>query len=208
MARRRRSLPSRFTPRSRRSSPTRRARSRCTRSLFRASTGSSTSSSTSGVVRSSQHNHEPCEYAIDRMHREAHPSISIAQFRHGLERMATDRRYEPIRDAGYPMLFIPGYCLAIDFARNCVVAHARHDDPHLGTTSKYALARGTHERKAVASRARDARTGDRPAPSRRRMRSGRPDATERTDAGRQGGMTKLSDLLQNAMTRSKPTDQS
>ena len=154
-----------------------------------------------------QHNHEPCEYAIDRMHREAHPSISIAQFWHGLKRMATDSRYEPIRDAGYPMLSIPGYFLAIDLARNCIVAYARHDDPHLGTTSKYALAKGTHERKAVGS-AREVR-GPRPSSTKSTAYPRRrPDARERSDAGRQGGMTKLSELLQNAVTQLKPTDQS
>ena len=89
-----------------------------------------------------QHNHEPREYALTRVHREAHPSVGLVQFRQGLERMAGDSRYERIADAGYPMLLMPGYFLALDFARDTLIAHARHDDPHLGTTSKYALARG------------------------------------------------------------------
>ena len=153
-----------------------------------------------------QHNHEPRQYAIERMHREAHPSISLAQFRHGLERMATDTRYAPIRDGGYPMLSIPGYFLAIDFARNCVEAYARPDDPHLGTTSKYALAKGAHERKAAAGRGREV-VGPPSSSTPTTDPKPRTDGRQRRDAGRQGGMTKLSDLLQNAARQSKRTDQ-
>lgn len=152
-----------------------------------------------------QHNHEPCEYAIERMHREAHPSIGITQFRHGLERMADDRRYDPVRDANYPMLSIPGYFLAIDFARDSVVIYARHDDPHLGTTSKYALARGVHEHRAAG--------GGRAARGPSRTHSAavprpRSDDRRRSDVGGQGGVVKLGDLLQKAMALSKSTDRS
>ena len=152
-----------------------------------------------------QHNHEPREYAIDRIHREAHPSVSLAQFRHGLERMATDARYHPVRDAGYPMLSIPGYFLAIDFARNCVVAYARQDDPHLGTTSKYALASGNHERRALENpreihRPTSTRSPQGPRPQ--------PNDGQGGNGRRQGGVVALSDLLHKAMARSKSTDTS
>ena len=152
-----------------------------------------------------QHNHDPRRYAIDRMHREAHPSIGMPQFRHGLERMAEDPRYEAIRDAGYPMVSIPGYYLAIDFAHNAVVISARQDDPHLGTTSKYALATGAHEHRAAG--------GERPVPGRVRTsppprRGLQPARSRRGDAEGQGGIIKLSDLLEEARARSKSTDKS
>ena len=152
-----------------------------------------------------QHNHEPREYAIDRIHREAHPSIGRTQFRHGLERMATDPRYHPVRDAGYPMLTIPGYLLAIDQARNCVVACARKDDPHLGATSKYALASGDPER-----RTREVvRPVKRPSATRSPKRA-RPSPDDEAGRGarRRGGAVLLSDLLQEALARSKSTDPS
>ena len=152
-----------------------------------------------------QHNHEPREYAIDRIHREAHPSISLAQFRHGLERMATDDRYHPVRDAGYPMLSIPGYFLAIDFARNCVVASARQDDLHLGTSSKYALASGNHERKALENAREIHRPSSTRSPQGPRPR---PNDGQGRDGRRQGGVVAVSDLLQKAMAHSKSTDSS
>ena len=152
-----------------------------------------------------QHNHDPREFSIDRVHREAHPSISLAQFRHGLERMATDPRYEPVRDGGYPILTIPGYCLAIDLARNCIVANARRDDPHLGTTSKYALAGGSHERR-TPEHAREIRRPARvPSPQGPAPRS---DNEQRSDGQRRGGPIAIGDLLQEAMARSKSTDSS
>ena len=152
-----------------------------------------------------QHNHEPREYAIDRIHREAHPSIGRAQFRHGLERMATDRRYHPVRDAGYPMVTIPGYLLAIDQARNCVVACARKDDPHLGATSKYALASGDPERRTREV----ARAVKRPSATRSPQRPRQsPDDEAGRGARRRGGAVSLSDLLQEALARSKSTDPS
>lgn len=95
-----------------------------------------------------QHNHEPLEYALERVHREAHPSATMVQFRAGLERMTKDRRYERIPDAGYPIILIPGYMLAFDFAKGSMVASARGDDLHLGTTSKHALA--SQQKKRIA----------------------------------------------------------
>lgn len=93
-----------------------------------------------------QHNHEPQEYALQRVHREAHPSVSLVQFRQGLERMLADPRYEQIPDNGFPMTLIPGYLLAADLATDKLVASARDDDFHLGTTSKYALAKSNRKR--------------------------------------------------------------
>lgn len=98
-----------------------------------------------------QHNHDPTEYALDRVHREAHPSVSFSQFRSGLERMASDSRYEQLTDNDYPMLLIPGYLLSFDFRVNRLVASARSDDRHLGVSSKYALANQDSPKKAVGA---------------------------------------------------------
>ena len=88
-----------------------------------------------------QHNHEPQEYALERVHREAHPSVSMVEFRQGLERMADDRRYEQIPNNNCAMILIPGYALKFDFAQDKISAAARSDDRHVGTTSKFALAK-------------------------------------------------------------------
>lgn len=90
-----------------------------------------------------QHNHVPAEYALERVHREAHPSATFAQFCQGLERMARDGRYERPENVDRPVVLIPGYLLGFDLARNTLAASARTNDPHLGTSSKYALVRGT-----------------------------------------------------------------
>ena len=90
-----------------------------------------------------QHNHVPAEFSLERVHREAHPSATFAQFRQGLERMAGDSRYERPGNVDGPVVLIPGYLLGFDFARNTLAASARTNDPHLGTSSKYALVRGT-----------------------------------------------------------------
>lgn len=99
-----------------------------------------------------QHNHDPQEYALQRVHREAHPSIKRNQFRQGLERMLNDPRYERIPDSDYPMTLIPGYLLAVDLATDKLVASARNDDRHLGKTSKYALAKLNQQRGAGGAR--------------------------------------------------------
>ena len=139
-----------------------------------------------------QHNHEPREYALERVHREAHPSVGLAQFRQGLERMAGDSRYEPMSDAGYPMLLIPGYFLAFDFARDAVIAHARHDDPHLGTTSKYALAKGQKADLAAGGRRRG--QGQASSPSTRDP-SSRPHDMRPGESGRAYGMRRIRELI-------------
>ena len=90
-----------------------------------------------------QHNHVPSDYALERVHREAHPSATFSQFCRGLERMVDDGRYERPGNVDRPVVLIPGYLLGFDFARNTLAASARANDPHVGTTSKYALARGT-----------------------------------------------------------------
>ena len=90
-----------------------------------------------------QHNHVPSEYALERVHREAHPSATFAQFCRGLERMVEDGRYERPGDVDRPVVLIPGYVLGFDLAQRTLAASARANDPHVGTTSKYALARGT-----------------------------------------------------------------
>ena len=96
--------------------------------------------------QSVRHVHEPVEYALERVHREAHPSASPAQFRQGLERMAADSRYERPEGVDRRVVLIPGYLLGFDFARDTLAAAARPDDLHLGTTSKYALVRGSAPR--------------------------------------------------------------
>ena len=150
-----------------------------------------------------QHNHEPREYALERVHREAHPSVGLVQFRQGLERMAADSRYERISDAGYPMLLIPGYFLAFDFARDVLIAHARHDDPHLGTSSKYALAKG---RKAGV-----AAGGPRPGPGRSSTPSTgdpshRPPDRLPGESGRTYGMRSIRELIDTSRASVQPPD--
>ena len=103
-----------------------------------------------------QHNHVPSEYALERVHREAHPSATFAQFCRGLERMVEDSRYERPGNVDHPVVLIPGYVLGFDLAQKTLAASARADDPHLGTTSKYALVRGTATR---AERAHGERRG-------------------------------------------------
>ena len=148
-----------------------------------------------------QHNHDARDYALERVHREAHPSVSLVQFRQGLERMAADNRYERIFDAGYPMLLIPGYFLAFDFARNTVIAHARRDDPHLGTTSKYALARGGSEHRAAGGSDRESRppsAAATPGPS-RRLQDMRPG-----ESGRAYGMRRLREVVNASRAEGEP----
>jgi hypothetical protein len=140
-----------------------------------------------------QHNHDPQEYALERVHREAHPSVSLVQFRQGLERMLTDKRYERIPDAGYPMALIPGYLLAVDFAVDKLVASARNDDFHLGTTSKYALAKLGQRRAAGGGQ-----PPQRPKPPpEERPSDPDPRPNDRLDgeSNRQYGTRKLGDLL-------------
>ena len=108
-----------------------------------------------------QHNHAPTEYALERVHREAHPSAPFVQFLRGLERMADDSRYERPVEVDRPVVLIPGYLLGFDFARNSLAASARPNDPHIGTTSKYALVRGSVAR---AARPEDRKVTDAPVP--------------------------------------------
>ena len=66
-----------------------------------------------------QHNHEPREYALERVHREAHPSVGLVQFRQGLERMAADGRYERVFDAGLPHALHSGVLPRIRLCARC-----------------------------------------------------------------------------------------
>ena len=86
-----------------------------------------------------QHDHEPRPYALERVNREAHPSVAFPQFCEGLERMVADPSYERMSGATNPVLLIPGYAMAVDVPSRQLVVSARREDPHLGTTSKYAL---------------------------------------------------------------------
>ena len=147
-----------------------------------------------------QHNHEPREYALERVHREAHPSVGLTQFQQGLERMAADSRYERVSDAGYPMLLIPGYFLAFDFARSTVGAHARSDDPHLGTTSKYALARGGGEGRAGSGSTRESRPS---SPVTLGSPRGRQEMRS-SESGRASAMRRLRELIDASKERGEP----
>ena len=81
--------------------------------------------------------------------------------------MAGDSRYERPGNVDGPVVLIPGYLLGFDFARNTLAASARTNDPHLGTSSKYALVRGTAGR---ADRPEDRRrTSEQPVDSTRAM---------------------------------------
>lgn len=136
-----------------------------------------------------QHNYEPTEYALERIHREAHPSVSFLLFRKGLERMVNDPSYQRILDGTYAMILIPGYVLALDLGLDKLVACARQDDPHVGTSSKYALAN--------QSKASAAGGGGNPQDRLARIE---PRATPNVDLGcgktdRQNGVRKLGDLL-------------
>ncbi len=113
-----------------------------------------------------QHKHEPTEFPLERVHREAHPSIPFVRFRNGLERMVEDPCYESIPDADYPMTLIPGYVLALDVSQNKLVASARTSDPHLGTTSKFALAKKDQPRAAKKPGAASAVPSFKPARAR------------------------------------------
>ncbi len=142
-----------------------------------------------------QHNHQPMEYALDRVHREAYSSVTFVQFRNGLERMANDPCYEQIPDGDIPMTLIPGYLLALDFGRNKLIASARRDDPHVGTTSKYALA--NLNKKGVAGGGSNPKRPDRRVPV----------ATPNDDR-KQGenpldyGMRKISEMRQSLLKKS------
>ena len=143
-----------------------------------------------------QHNHDPQEYALERVHREAHPSISFPQFRQGLERMVTDKRYDLIPDGGYPMALIPGYLLAVDFAVDKMVASARNDDFHLGTTSKYALAKLDQKRSAAGAGGRPSSPPSSPSGGRQEPPRRRPDDMRDGETNHKYGTRKLGDILQ------------
>ena len=114
--------------------------------------------------------------------------------------MVDDGRYERPPNVDRPVVLIPGYLLGFDFARNTLAASARANDPHVGTTSKYALARGTAAR---AERTQGERRGREASDEHMRHLSTIAGDRRPSESGREYAMRALGELRRGRSGRSR-----